>query len=182
MTNFQETRALFQLPADVIYLDGNSLGPLPKAAPQRMAEVMQEEWGGDLIRAWNSRGWMSWPDRLGDRIGALIGAAGGSVAIGDTLSIKVFQAVSSALDMNPDRRVILSDSGNFPTDLYMADGLSRLKGAGHEVRVVAPEAVADALDDSIAVLMLTEVDYRTGRRHDMAEMTRIAHQHGVITV
>lgn len=173
---------LFDLPEGVIYLDGNSLGPLPRNVPARMAEVIGREWGQELIRAWNSCGWMDQPARVGDRIARLIGAAKGSVVMGDTLSIKVFQALSAALAMRPARRVILSDSGNFPSDLYMAEGLIALKDAGYELRVVDPEAVADAIDDSLAAVMLTEVDYRTGRRHDMNAITARAQEAGAVMI
>jgi len=117
---------LFELPDRVIYLDGNSLGPVPKGAAERAAQVITHEWGDELIRAWNTADWISLPKRVGDRIARLIGAPEGSVATGDTLSIKVFQALAAALKMRPDRRIILSDSGNFPTDLYMAQGLIEL--------------------------------------------------------
>ena len=128
MTDFERTRALFALPEGVIYLDGNSLGPLPMAAVEAVNRTMVEEWGSELIRAWNSRGWARKPRELGDRIGRLIGAPPGSVVVGDTLSIKVFQALAAALALRPDRRVILSDNGNFPTDLYMAQGLTGVLG------------------------------------------------------
>lgn len=181
-TDFDKTRAMFTLPDGVIYLDGNSLGPLPKAAPARMAQTMNAEWGEMLITAWNRAGWMEQPARLGDRIAALIGAGPGTVVLGDTLSIKVYQALAAALDLRPDRRVILSDTGNFPTDLYMAEGLIGLLGAGYTLRTVAPEQVEGAIDDTVAALMLTEVDYRTGRRHDMAALTAAAHEAGALTV
>lgn len=181
-TDFTATRALFALPEGVIYLDGNSLGPLPHAAAERVGRTITEEWGALLIRGWNKSGWMEQPARLGDRIARLIGAAPGTVVLGDTLSIKVYQALASALELSPKRRVILSDSGNFPSDLYMADGLCRTLGPDYVLKTVAPDAVADAIDDSVAVLMLTEVDYRTGRKHDMAALTARAHAAGVITV
>lgn len=181
-TDFDATRALFDLPEGVIYLDGNSLGPLPRAAAARVGHAMTEEWGKMVITGWNRAGWMEMPSRIGDRIGRLIGAEPGHVVLGDTLSIKVYQALASALEMVPERRVILSDTGNFPTDLYMAEGLCRTLGDGHELRTVAPEDVLEAIDGSIAVLMLTEVDYRTGRRHDMAALTRRAHEAGALTV
>ena len=171
---------LFNLPDGMIYLDGNSLGPVPKGATARAAQVIDEEWGQYLIRAWNVAGWMDLPRNMGDRIAPLIGAAPGSVATGDTLSIKVYQALAAALRMNPDRRVILSDSGNFPSDLYVAQGLARAVDA--ELRVVAPQDVADAITDDVAVTMITEVDYRTGRRHDMAALTARAHAAGALTV
>ena len=125
-TDFAGTRALFHLPEGVIYMDGNSLGPLPLAAEQRVAAMLEDEWGEQLIRGWNSAGWMVQPRRVGDRIGRLIGAPEGTVVMGDTLSIKVYQALASALELQPARRVVLSDSGNFPSDLYMAQGLLRL--------------------------------------------------------
>lgn len=181
-TDFTATRAQFHLPEGVIYLDGNSLGPLPRAAAARVARTVTAEWGEMLIRGWNAAGWMDQPRRLGDRIGRLIGAEPGSVVLGDTLSIKVYQALASALEMVPERRVILSDTGNFPSDLYMADGLVRTLGQGYALRTVAPEEIAAAIDESVAVLMLTEVDYRTGRKHDMADLTARAHAAGAITV
>ncbi len=181
-TDFAATRAMFDLPEGVIYLDGNSLGPMPKAAAARVAQTVTAEWGQMLIRGWNQAGWMEMPARVGDRIAALVGAEPGSVVMGDTLSIKVYQALASALEMRPDRRVILSDTGNFPSDLYMADGLVRTLGQGYALRTVAPEAVEEAIGPDVAVLMLTEVDYRTGRRHDMARLIRRAHEAGALVV
>ncbi len=181
-TDFTATRALFDLPEGMIYLDGNSLGPLPRAAAARVARTVTEEWGKMLITGWNKAGWMDLPGTIGDRVGRLVGAEPGTVILGDTLSIKVYQALASALAMRPDRRVILSDTGNFPSDLYMADGLCRTLGQGYALRTVAPEAVLDAIDDSIAVVMLTEVDYRTGTRHDMAAMTARAHAVGALII
>jgi len=182
MTDFTKTREMFHLPQGVVYLDGNSLGPLPHAAVTRVTRAMQDEWGEMLITGWNKAGWMALASEVGNRIARLIGAPKGSVVMGDTLSIKVYQALASALELNPDRRVILSDSGNFPTDLYMAQGLIESLGQGHELRVVAPDEVADHIDNNVAALMLTEVDYRTGRLHDMAALTAQAHAHGVITI
>jgi kynureninase len=182
MTDFAATRALFDLPEGVIYLDGNSLGPLPKAAAARVAQTITEEWGKLLITGWNKAGWMAMPSRVGDRIGRLIGAPEGTVVMGDTLSVKVYQALASALELRPGRKVILSDSGNFPSDLYMADGLVRTLAADHELRVVAPEDVDAHITDDLAVLMLTEVDYRTGRRHDMKRLTAKAHAAGALAI
>jgi kynureninase len=182
MTDFAKTRALFHLPDGIIYLDGNSLGPLPRTAPARVAALLQAEWGERLIRGWNDCGWMVQPSRVGDRIGRLIGAPAGTVTTGDTLSIKIYQALAAALDMRPDRRVILSDTGNFPTDLYMATGLIGSLGRGHELRLVEPHEVEAAIDEAVAVLLLTEVDYRTGRLHDMARLTARAHGVGALTV
>ena len=173
-------KQLFDLPDGMIYLDGNSLGPLPKGVPEKVQDMLTAQWGEQLIKGWNACGWMEQPSRVGNMVGRLIGAPVGSVVIGDTLSIKVFQALAAGLAMRPDRRVILSDNGNFPSDLYMAQGLVRLKDAGFELRVVAPEEVQNAINDEIAVVMLTEVDYRTGRKHDMAELTQTAHEHGAV--
>ncbi|HEV2507281.1 MAG TPA: kynureninase [Mesorhizobium sp.] len=182
MTDFARTRSLFHMPDGVFYLDGNSLGPLPKSATQRVQEMMTAQWGEQLIRGWNASGWMMQPRKLGDRIGKLIGAPEGTVVVGDTLSIKVYQALASALELNPSRRVVLSDNGNFPSDLYMAQGLLRSLDKGYELRVVDPEEVEAQIDDSVAVLMITEVDYRTGRLHDMKKLTAKAHAAGVLTV
>jgi kynureninase len=173
---------LFDLPEGVIYLDGNSLGPLPKSVPARVAEAVTAEWGAHLIKGWNLDGWMAQPSRVGDLVGRLIGAPAGSVVMGDTLSIKVYQALSAALEMRPGRHVVLSDSGNFPTDLYMAEGLIRHLNHGHELRVVAPEEVAHAITDDVAAVMLTQVDYRTGRMHDMDAITARAHAAGAVMI
>jgi kynureninase len=180
--DFAATKALFHLPEGVIYLDGNSLGPMVRTAPGRVDRAVQAEWGDLLIRGWNTAGWMAQPRVLGDRIGRLIGAEPGSVVLGDTLSIKVYQALASALEMNPRRKVILSDSGNFPSDLYMAEGLCRTLGGQYRLKTVAPEDAMAAIDDTVAVVMLTEVDYRTGRRHHMADITARAHELGALVV
>ena len=182
MTDFAATKAMFHLPEGMIYLDGNSLGPLPRAAAARVSRVIADEWGQMLITGWNKAGWMEQPTRVGDRIARLIGAEPGHVVMGDTLSIKVYQALASALEMRPDRRVILSDSGNFPSDLYMAEGLIASLGRGHELRIVAPEDVAAHITDEVAVTLITEVDYRTGRKHDMADLTARAHAAGALTI
>lgn len=182
MTDFNATRAAFHIPEGMIYLDGNSLGPLPVAAPERLERMVTTEWGGSLIGGWNDHGWMAMPRALGDRIGRLIGAEPGHTVLGDTLSIKVFQALAAAIRMRPDRRVILSDTGNFPSDLYMAEGLVGLLCDGYALKTVAPEEVEGAIDDSVAAILITEVDYRTGRRHDMARLTRAAHDAGALAI
>ena len=182
MTDFTRTKSRFAIPDGVIYLDGNSLGPLPVAAAERVNRMISEEWGKHLIKGWNVAGWMTQPRRIGDRIGRLIGAADGTVVVGDTLSIKVYQALASALALNPSRRVILSDTGNFPSDLYIASGLIESLDRGYTLKVVAPEEVEAAIDETIAVLVLTEVDYRTGRLHNMRGLTRKAHAAGALTV
>jgi kynureninase len=179
---YDDTKALFHLPAGVIYLDGNSLGALPRGVAERVDRVIRQEWGNELIRAWNTAGWYVQPRNVGDRIARLIGAEAGSVMMGDTLSLKAYQALAAALDMKCERMIVLSDTGNFPTDLYMAEGLIATLGREHQLRLVAPEAIEAALSEEIAVLYLTEVDYRTGRRHDMEKLTAKAHALGVMTV
>ena len=181
MTDFNFTRTRFHLPEGVIYLDGNSLGPLPTGAVDRATRAMENEWGGMLIGGWNTAGWIDLPATLGDRIAPLVGAAPGTTLVGDTLSIRLYQALGAALGLT-DRRVVLTDSGNFPSDLYMARGLLKTLGQGHQLRIVDPEAVADALTQEVGVLMLTQVDYRTGRMHDMAALTAQAHAMGALTV
>jgi kynureninase len=172
----------FHLPEGMIYLDGNSLGPLPIAATKRIASTITDEWGEMLITGWNKAGWMRQPSNLGDRIAPIIGASSGSVAIGDTLSIKVYQALASALAMRPDRNVILSDTGNFPTDLYMAEGLIKHIGRPVELKTVSPDDVVNHIDETVAVVMLTEVDYRTGRMHDMKAITELTHKAGAVSM
>ncbi len=175
-------KALFDIPEGMIYLDGNSLGPLVKGVSDAVKDAVEAQWGAQLIKGWNSCGWMEQPTRVGNQVASLIGAPDGSVVMGDTLSIKVFQALAAGLALRPERRVILSDNGNFPSDLYMAEGLIDLKGQGYALKVVDPEDVIAAIDDTVAVVMLTEVDYRTGRRHDMAAITNAAQAAGAVMV
>jgi kynureninase len=173
---------LFDIPEGMIYLDGNSLGPLPKSVPARLARAVTEEWGAHLIKGWNLDGWMAQPALVGDAVGRLIGAPAGSVVMGDTLSIKVYQALSAALQISPKRKQILSDLGNFPTDLYIANGLLTHLDQGHDLQLVEPENVADAITEEVAVVMLTQVDYRTGRMHDMEAITARAHAVGAVVI
>jgi len=182
VTDFVKTRSLFQLPEGLVYLDGNSLGPLPRAAVARVSSMMRDEWGDMLIGGWNRAGWMNQPCRIGDRIGKLIGAPTATVVVGDTLSIKVYQALASALEINASRKIILSDTGNFPTDLYMTEGLIKSLDKGYELKLCEPQAVADYLNEDVAVLLLTEVDYKTGRLHDMKALTAKAHEKGILTI
>ena len=151
-TDFAATKRLFHLPEGVIYLDGNSLGPMVKTAPARVAKAVEAEWGELLITGWNKAGWMDQPARIGDRIAKLIGAAPGTVVMGDTLSIKVYQALASALEMNPKRRVILSDTGNFPSDLYIAEGLVRTLGETSGLSVAAASRAARSLSSGWTIV------------------------------
>ena len=173
-------REEFDLPADVIYLDGNSLGPLPKATPGRVAEVVAREWGQSLIRGWNTHGWMRLPLRIGEKLGRIIGAEPGSTLVADSTSVNLFKLLAAALEARPTRRMILTETGNFPTDLYMAQGLAALLRRGHEVRAVADPVAA--LNQDVAILMLTHVNYRSGAMHDMASVTRAAHAVGALTL
>lgn len=172
----------FQLADDLVYLDGNSLGTLPKAVVARVAQTVETEWGTSLITAWNVHGWFDMPRKIGDRIARLIGAAPGSVVACDTISANVFKLVVEAMSLVPDRSVVLSDSGNFPTDLYIAQSALDTMGRGGTLRIVAPEDVAGAITKDVALLMLTEVDYRTGRLHDMCALTKTAHDAGALTL
>ena len=171
-------RERFALPEGVVYLDGNSLGALPKATPARLAGLVAHEWGEDLIRSWTKHGWMEMPRRVGDKIARLIGAQPGEVVVADSTSVNLFKLLAGALALRPDRRVILTEEGNFPTDLYVAEGVSGLTGA--TLRRVPGSAIGDFVDDEVAVVMLTHVDYRSGRRHDMAAMTARAHEQGAL--
>ena len=179
---FERTRALFELPEGVLYLDGNSLGPLTKAARERVSREVEESWGRELIRAWNTAHWIDLPARVGDKIARLIGAQAGSVVAANSTSVNLYKALIAALRLAGERRVILSDTSNFPTDLYIAEGVAATLGDGYRLETVAPEDVAEAISDDTAVLMLTEVDYRTGRLHDMKALTQRAHALGVVTI
>jgi kynureninase len=182
MTDFDATRALFELPDGILYLDGNSLGPLPRASRERVAREVSHAWGTLLIRGWNEAGWMDLPETVGNKIARLVGAPEGSVIAGDSTSVNLFKALTAALALSGERKVVLSDSGNFPTDLYVAQQALAALGRGHVLKIVAPEAVEAAIDGTVAVLMLTQVDYRTGRLHDMAGLTAKAHAAGTVTV
>jgi kynureninase len=170
----------FLLPEGVIYLDGNSLGALPRATGPRLAELIAREWGEDLIRSWNKHGWIELPLRVGDKIGRLIGAAPGQVAVADSTSVNLFKLLAGALRLVPGRRVILSEEGNFPTDLYMAEGLAALLERGHRLETVAKHEIAAAIGPETALVMLTHVDFKSGEIHDMAALTRRAHEAGAL--
>ncbi|MFI7453777.1 kynureninase [Nonomuraea sp. NPDC049714] len=166
----------FTLPEGVIYLVGNSLGALPKRTPERVRQAVEDEWGARLVGGWNSAGWYDQPLTVGDRIAPLIGAGPGQVVAGNTTSIAIHQAVAAALRLRPGRRVIVSDARNFPTDHYMVEGLAGALG-GHEIRDFA----AGRFDDA-AVVLLSEVDYRTGERHDVPEVTARVHAAGALMI
>ena len=181
-------RDQFMLPEGVIYVDGNSLGALPRATPARVAAAVRQEWGDGLIRSWNDAGWITLPQRVGDRIGALIGAKAGECVAADSTSVNLFKVLSAASRIvkadAPTRRVLVSERQNFPTDLYIAEGLCR--DLGWSLELLEPAAIVERLSDGrgadVAVLMLTQVNYRTGALHDMAAMTALAHATGALTV
>ncbi len=177
-------RDQFSLPDGLIYLDGNSLGALPKTAAARVAQVVTQEWGTGLIRSWNDAGWISQPQRLGDKIARLIGAGPGEVVAADSTSINLYKVLSAALDIAahdaPGRKILLSERSNFPTDLYVAEGLCRERGL--RLQLVDSQDIAASLNADVAVLMLTHVNYRTGAMFDMAALTLAAHQAGALTV
>src|SRR5262245_58688540 len=173
-------RDRFHLPPGVVYLDGNSLGALPRDTPARVARLVEQEWGEGLIRSWNSADWINAPTRIGDKIARLIGAAPGEVLVADSTSVNLFKLLAGAVAARPGRRTILSVADNFPTDLYMAEGLARLLDGRVALRLVEAGDVAASIDADTAVVMLTEVDYRRGRRFDMAAVTRAAHAAGAL--
>ena len=181
-------RERFDLPPGVIYLDGNSLGARPRAALARAQQVVAQEWGVGLIKSWNTAGWFDMPKRLGDRLAPLIGARAGEVAVTDTTSLNLFKALAAALHLQAQgetshRRTIVTERSNFPTDIYMAEGLTNWLERGYRVRLVdSIEEIPAAVDGDCAVLMLTHVNYRTGYQHDMAALTRHAHAQGALAV
>ena len=174
-------RDAFVLPEGVVYLDGNSLGALPRRAVDRLRDVTEREWGRDLIRSWNANGWIDLPARVAALLAPLIGAAADEVAVADSTSVNVFKLLAGALRSRPGRRAILSEQGNFPTDLYVAQGLAGLLG-DVDLRLVPRGGLRGALADDVGVLMLTHVDFRTGEVHDMAALTRAAHEAGALAL
>ncbi len=177
-------REQFDLPDGVIYLDGNSLGVLPRSTSARVQQVVQQEWGEGLIRSWNTAGWIALPQGVGNKIAKLVGAGDGEVVVADSTSVNLFKVLSAALRIaradSPARKCIVSERSNFPTDLYIAESLAREHGL--RLVLVEPDDIEQHLDADLAVLMLTQVNYRTGRLHDMAALTQAAHAAGGLTV
>ena len=177
-------RDLFQLPEGVIYLDGNSLGVLPKATPTRVAQAVTQEWGNDLIKSWNTAGWFQLPLKVGDKIARLIGANANEVVAADSTSINLYKVLSAAMSIaqadHPHKNIILSEDTNFPTDLYMAEALC--KERGYRLKLVAADELVTALQPDVAVLMLTHVNYRTGAMFNMKALTDAAHAVGALSV
>ncbi len=184
---FARLRDEFLLPEGIVYLDGNSLGARPKGALERAAAVIEREWGHDLIASWNTHDWFELPKRIGAKIGRLIGGERGGCVVSDTTSINLFKVLAAALKIQdraaPERRVIVSERENFPTDLYMVEGLAKLLDRGYELRLVDEGLpLSEALRDDVAVLLLTHVNYRTGALWDLAAETRRAHEAGALVV
>jgi kynureninase len=173
----------FSLPDGVIYLDGNSLGAMPTAARERSSQVVEQQWGRDLVGSWNSHHWIDLPLKVGEKIAPLLGAAPGQVICCDSTSINLFKLLCTALQMQPDRRIVLSQKDNFPADLYMAQGLSQLGRDGLcELEVIEDTEIEKHLDERLAVLMLTHVNFRSGKLHDMRRLTRLAHEDGILVI
>lgn len=179
-------RDQFAIPDDVLYLDGNSLGARPKAASERARQVIEQEWGQGLIRSWNQAGWIDLPRQVGGQIAALIGARPEEVVVTDSTSVNLFKVTAAALQQqttkDPSRRVILSEPGNFPTDLYMLQGLSQFMTGGPVLETQPAETLIDRIGPDVAVVVLTHVHYKTGKLHDMAAITRRAHEQGALVV
>ena len=173
----------FVIPEGVIYMDGNSLGPLTRASKVALHDFIENQWGADLIQSWNKHQWIDLPSIVGEKIAALVGASVGQIICCDSVSVNLFKLLANALHLNPKRSVVLSQTDNFPTDLYIAEGLSNLLGANHcQLKTVEAHELIGALDENVAVLMLTHVNFRSGELHDIAELTRLAHSKGVLVI
>lgn len=170
----------FLLPEGVVYLDGNSLGPLSTRVADRIDRVVRSEWGEGLIRSWNAAGWIDLPRQVGDKIGRLVGAEPGTIVACDSTSVNLFKAVAAAVSAAEQRAALLTDAGNFPTDIYVMRTVAERSGL--ELRVAAPDALIEAITSDVGLVAVTQVDYRTGRRHDMGAVNAAARRHGVLTV
>ncbi|WP_036324336.1 kynureninase [Microbispora sp. ATCC PTA-5024] len=178
----RDVRDEFALPPGIVYLLGNSLGALPRRTPERVARTVETEWGVHMGASWNTAGWWDLPESTGDRIAPLIGAGPGQVLAGDSTSVNIFKAVTGALPLRPGRRVVVSDLDNFPTDRYVVQGAVAALGS-YEIRDIGSDAaLEDALGDDVALVLLSQVDYRTGALRDMAAVTRQVHEAGAIMI
>lgn len=175
-------RDQFYVPEGVLYFDGNSLGAVPKTVEARLQTAIRDEWGTGLVRSWNSAGWYEMPRRVGNKIAKLIGAEDGEVVVADSTSVNLFKVLAAAVKLNPDKHVIISEPDNFPTDLYMAQGLIQLLGSDHRLVLKPADEIMGAIDEDTAIVMLTHVNYRTGAMHDMKAITAYAHEKGALVI
>lgn len=173
-------RERFVLPDGIVYLDGNSLGALPKATSPQLFDVVERQWGEDLITSWNKHGWIEWPQRIAARLAPIVGARPSELLIADSTSVCLFKLLAAAVGARPGRKTILTQERNFPTDLYVAQGLSEMLGL--RFKAVPASDIADAIDEDTAVVTLTHVDYRTGAFHDMPAINARARAAGALTV
>ena len=180
LSNLRES---FWIPEGVVYLNGNSLGPLQNKVKQRLKEVIDLEWGEDLITSWNKHGWMDLPEKVGEKIAPIIGASRGQVICCDSISINLFKLLASAMQLRPSRTKILSQLDNFPTDLYVAAGLGQILGKSKcTLELRSPKDLVAAMNEEVAVLMLSHVNFRDGSVHDVADLTRIAHEKDILVL
>ena len=170
----------FVLPEGTIYLDGNSLGPLPVAARERAREVVEQQWGNDLITSWNQHDWIGLPGSVGNKIGRLLGAKPGQVVCCDSISVNLYKVLSAALRLRPDRKVIATTRDNFPTDIYMVEGLIKQLGQDYKLRFIDEQDLDAGLSDDVAVVMLTQVNFRSGYKHNMQAVTDTVHAQGAL--
>ena len=171
-------KALFNIPPGMIYLDGNSLGPPVKEIESISNKVIVEEWGGKLIKGWNESNWMEQPLTVGNKIANIIGGYKGSIVAGDTLSIKTYQALAAAIKLKPKRNIILTDIDNFPSDIYIAEGLIDSLNSNFELQKVKKENIISSLNENVNVVLLTHVNYRTGAMFDLEKVTKKVHENG----
>ena len=173
-------RNRFNLPEGLIYLDGNSLGALPKAAPDALSRTAERQWGDDLIASWNKHGWIDWPTRIGAKLAPIVGAKPSELLIADSTSVSLFKLLASAVRARPGRKTILSQQANFPTDLYVAAGLADMLGL--QLKTLPAAEILEAIDEKTAVVTLTHVDYRSAAIHDMRPINAAAHAAGALAV
>ena len=175
-------RSQFRIAQDTIYLDGNSLGPMPVAVTERINHVLTREWSEDLIRSWNTNHWFELPYRIGDKIARLIGANPGEVVATDSVSVNLFKLVAAALHIQTDRHIIISEKGSFPTDVYIIQGLQSLLGDRFKLITVERDEISDAINEDTALVVLTDVHYKTGHLLDKKPITDLAHEKGALII